>query len=144
MLLICSISNVLKHRHFTGKETAVRFYDTIFRHLVICLAPPARRFCARDQTYLGLRCPTSPPAAPAKPRPTPPAPSPRPWQLISMRTSSDISKDGLQRTLRNRYCPPQRCLHVTELLTTGLKSRDIITELQNLNLRSFSHLIVCL
>lgn len=62
----------------------------------------ARRFCARDQTYLVRPCPTSPPAAPAKPRPTTPAPSPPPWQLILMRTSSDISKDGLQRTLRNR------------------------------------------
>lgn len=91
-----------------NRENALGFH-TDYRQLISCLAPPARRFCARDQTYLVLRCPTSPPAVTAKPRPTPLAPSPPPWQLILMRTSSDISKDGLQRTLRNRYCPPQRC-----------------------------------
>lgn len=71
--------------------------------LTSCLTPPARRVGVQDQTFPVLHCPTSPPAAPTKPKLTlPPASLPH-WQLILMRTSSDISKDGLQRTLRNRY-----------------------------------------
>lgn len=66
------------------------------------LSPPARRSQAQDQTHLGPCCPTCPPVAPARPRLMAPARSRRHWQLTSMRTWSDTSRDGLQRPRRSR------------------------------------------